>query len=171
MRGRAIELPSRDDLVAEFYYDTSTGYLIWKRGPRAGMPCRGVSSCGYRCVRLGGKHGRLYQQHRIIWKMVYASEPNQIDHINNDKLDNRITNLRETNSHGNGCNKLKTKSNRSNYKGVSWYKKLGKWKSSISKNYKTIHIGYYDTPEEAHAAYVDASVRIHGEFRNSGERL
>ena len=92
----------------------------------------------------------------------------QIDHIDNNRSNNRISNLREANNHQQNCNTRLTKRNSSGYKGVSWDKNLKKWRSEIRVNYKKIHLGYYKTPEEAHEAYRLKSDELFGEFANHG---
>src|SRR3990167_923966 len=78
--------------------------------------------------------------HRLI--MSYPKE--NIDHINGNKLDNRLSNLRLCNQSQNNANSSKRKTNVSGYKGVCWNKKYEKWEATITKDYKHIFIGYFD---------------------------
>lgn len=167
MRGKAAPLPERGEVAAALSYDPETGSLTWRTGIFAGKLAGGIGQDGYARVRLNRK---LYLSHRLIWKLIHNGEPSEIDHIDNDRGNNKIENLRAANSQKNGFNRLKTASNRSGYKGVSWYKKLSKWKASICINYKTIHIGYFVTAEEAHNAYLIWARELQGEFHNTGER-
>ena len=80
-----------------------------------------------------------------------TSHNNQIDHININKLDNRIENLRVVNHSQNSRNQNKKENCSSKYKGVCWDK--NKWKARISINYKLKHLGLFDNEEEAHLAY------------------
>lgn len=81
--------------------------------------------------------------HRVAWVYFYGIEPNKIDHINGIRTDNRISNLRDTNSIGNARNTEIKCTNKSGVTGVSWDKKNKKWQVSITVNYKTIFIGRY----------------------------
>ena len=102
---------------------------------------------------------------RIHRLLLGATNPKmQVDHINGNKLDNRKENLRLATNQQNQHNVGKRKNNTSGYKGVSWYRKRKKWKAAIKHNKKSIHLGYYDTPEEASRAYDKAAVEFFGEF-------
>ena len=103
--------------------------------------------------------------HRLAWFFVYGEWPQkQIDHINGNKSDNRISNLRLATASQNLSNKGITKSNTSGYKGVSFNRTKKKWMASIKVNKKSINLGYFLTPEEASEAYKAAAIKHHGEF-------
>jgi len=91
-------------------------------------------------------------------------DKNIIDHINGNTLDNRKCNLRICTSFGNNCNSRKQKNNKSGYKGVSYYKRNNKYVATIGYKNKTLFLGYYDNPLDAHAAYCEASKKYHGEY-------
>lgn len=88
----------------------------------------------------------------------------QVDHINHDSLDNRLSNLRLCTKAENRRNSRKPLNSTAPYKGISYDKQLGKWRSQILANGKRIWLGVYDTPEEAHAAYCEAAKQYFGEF-------
>ena len=106
-----------------------------------------ISSKGYRKVHLLGKSRFV---HRIVWLMVYGSLPDgQLDHLNQDKLDNRIGNLREVDTVTNCLNISKKKSNSTQlYQGISLLPS-GKFRARLQDE----HIGVFDTAEEASFAY------------------
>lgn len=86
------------------------------------------------------------------------------DHINGNTLDNRRSNLRVVTRTQNNQNVTIRKHNKSGYKGVSLEKKTGRWVAVIQANNKRIHLGTFDTPEEAYAAYCEAAKKYHGKF-------
>lgn len=101
--------------------------------------------------------------HRYIMGCT-INDGKTVDHINRDTLDNRKSNLRICTSEGNARNHKKRSDNTTGYKGVAFFKRDGNYLAYIYYNGKQRHLGYYDTPEEAHAAYCEASKKYHGEF-------
>jgi hypothetical protein len=83
------------------------------------------------CCRINDK---LYKTNRIIFMMFHGYVPELIDYIDCDKFNNRIENLREATPSETMCNRKKTATNTSGYKGVSWVKPREKWMASISTN-------------------------------------
>jgi hypothetical protein len=99
--------------------------------------------------------------------LVYRFPPShQIDHINGDRTDNRLENLREATNSENQYNSKTRKDNKLGIKGISCYRE-GKYRAYTRDNGKKIHIGCFDTLEEAKAAYDKAASTIHGEFFRS----
>lgn len=98
-----LNLPSIEELTHLFEYDDSKGVLIWKTWNRRipkGVEAGSVKSNGYSQIRINGK---IYLTHRLIWKIHYKTDPLlEVDHIDHDKLNNRISNLREL-SHKDNC--------------------------------------------------------------------
>jgi len=90
--------------------------------------------------------------------------PNDTDHINGDRADNRIVNLRLATRAENQRNKRMSSRNQTGYKGVHWRTKNQKWTAIINDRGKNVFLGYFDDPKSAHAAYCDAAKRFHGEF-------
>ena len=114
--------------------------------------------------RINGKIKTTYM-HRLI----HGSKPGEsVDHKNGDSLDNRRANLRTATRAQNMQNVGVTKANSSGYKGVNWNVATSKWHARISLNGKRLHLGLFDSAEDAHAAYVAASQRLHGDFSNTG---
>lgn len=143
-------------------YDFDTGVCTWLAtvnsqtavaGSRAGTVRR-----GYRKIGLLGKQ---YQAARLIWYWVHGSWPvNHIDHINGDKDDNRIANLRDVSCSVNLQNLRGAKShNRTGLLGVK--KHRNKFLARISVQGKEFHIGTFDFPIAAHEAYLNAKRQLH----------
>lgn len=139
-------------------YDPDTGLFTWNTSHntklKVGAIAGGLDGEGYHRVMLNGKH---YKGHRLAWLYVHGVMPDcEIDHINRNPSDNRIDNLRLADRHLNTQNCGIRKDSTSGFAGVSFYKPTGKWKAQISVNKQKRHLGYFDTPEEAHRVYVEA---------------
>lgn len=155
------------------HYSPETGILTWttrKQGRVVGKPIGHLDKDGYRTIsrsengRKNGKKKR-YCVHRIIWIWVHGKEPiDQIDHINGNKADNRLCNLREANTAENMRNVGKQSHNTSGWKGVSWHKLRSKWRADIKVNQKQIAVGLFDCPAAASFAYQIAADKYHGKF-------
>ncbi len=146
-------------------YDPETGIFTrlidrgkFKAGERAGS----VSPTGYRVI---GVDRALVLEHRLAWLCVYGEWPDgEIDHINRIRVDNRIENLRL--AHGQNARNIVGRG-ASGFKGVYQFKPGQKWRARIFYDGKLRHLGSFDTPEEAHAAYCAAAIRHHGVFANA----
>lgn len=100
---------------------------------------------------------------RVILGMD-ETDTRKSDHENCNTLDNRRRNLRIATNSQNGANRERLSNNTSGYKGVSWDKRRRKWHAYIYFNKKQIHLGFFDTAEQAYEAYCAAAIRLHGEF-------
>lgn len=121
----------------------------------------------HRSLNRVGKQRRDIRMHRLILERVIGRELNADeypDHINGDGLDNRRSNLRVASRQQNARNRRLRADNRSGLKGVSFDKKTKRWKAQINNDRKQIVLGYFDAPEQAHAAYCEAAKKYHGEF-------
>lgn len=136
-----MSLPSQAKLREDFTYDPETGDFIRYDGRWGGVSKRGYIQLTY--------EGTTYVVHRLIWMWVYSEEPEQIDHINGDRQDNRLENLRNVDHKTNCRNKRKSTANKSGFNGVIWDIETWQWRAQININGKTIHIGSYNTPQDA----------------------
>jgi hypothetical protein len=155
-----------DQLNQLLSYDAETGDLLWKKKPSKNISVGALaghkSKIGYIQIGIGGK---LYLGHRIAWSIFYNEQPPKIiDHINGNKGDNSIKNLRGSTNSENMSNMGRTKKNSTGFKGVTFNKKLNKYMASIGHNMKSIYLGLHDTPEKAHEAYCEAAKKLHGQF-------
>lgn len=154
--------PTVETVRERFDYDPDTGILTWrnrsgnaKKGSRAGCASHWN---GYRVVSLSG---RQHQEHRIAWLHFYGAMPaGHIDHINGDRSDNRIANLRECSAAENAQNRKLHADNKSGYQGVHLTPK-GKWRAQIKVRGFRHYLGDFSSPELAHAAYLGAKRVMH----------
>ena len=158
--------PSQERLRERFEYDSEQGLLVsihsnhnQRRRRRTGV----TSPKDYRRTHL---EGRYYCHHRLVWIWHHGAIDPEIlvDHINRDRHDDRIENLRLATASQNNAHSAMSRSNTSGYKGVTFGKKEGKWKAQIRVNYKKKHLGHFPTKEEAAAAYQKAAAEMHGTF-------
>jgi hypothetical protein len=166
----ASEMPDLSVIASQLNYDHETGLFTWKinkKGPaKAGHRAGAVHSRGYITIRINGHD---YLAHRLAWFIQYGTlnEYDQIDHINLDRKDNRIVNLRKA-THAENCRNTKVRSHSfSKLKGAHYHKVRKKYRARITIDKKQIWLGYFNTAEEAHAAYKEASLKLHGNFSSS----
>lgn len=142
-------------------YDPETGVFIHrvKRGPTpVGTVCGRVDPAGYRRIKLDG---RIWAAHRLAWLYVTGEiPPNDIDHINGARDDNRIANLRPATRKQNSENRRQAhRNNKSGLQGVS--ARRGRWIAEIMHDGKRTYLGCFDTPEAAHQSYLAAKAKLH----------
>lgn len=114
--------------------------------------------------------GRIARSHRVIWKYHTGLDPEfHIDHINGDRRDNRIENLREVTPAENSKNSRLPKDNKSGHVGVCWDRRAGKWVSRINVARKRIEIGRFHNIEDAVASRVEYQVKL-GFHKNHGTK-
>ncbi|WP_272516333.1 MULTISPECIES: HNH endonuclease signature motif containing protein [unclassified Providencia] len=157
---------TQSELKSLLMYDPITG--VFKKKFKNGN-IRSVGwDCGNGYFRVKVKD-RIYLAHRLAWLYVYGSYPSlEIDHINRNPSDNRISNLRLASSSENKRNTARNSANTSGFKGVSFHKRRNLWQATIRCNGKQIHLGYFNNPEDAYSAYCDKANFVFGEFANFG---
>lgn len=153
-QSRLKELLDYDPLTGVFTYKTLRGRMT--AGSRAGSP----NAYGYYGIKIDKK---LYLSHVLAWLHVHGVFPlGHIDHIDHDRANNSIENLRDVTRMGNLQNQIKSHSdNKTGFLGVSLKKRSGKYLAQIQVAKKVIFIGHFDTPEEAHFAYVLTKRKLH----------
>lgn len=153
-------------------YDPLTGVFRWKVrrsiAVLAGAIAGSQNRDGYRRIVIDGKG---YGSHRFAWFWVTGVWPeNEIDHENGVPGDDWFTNLRPATPSQNQGNSKRRAGNASGLKGASFHKVTGRYQASIKIGRKSKHLGLFDTPEEAHAAYISAAQRLFGDYSFAGER-
>ena len=133
-------------------------------GKRAGEIAGSPHNAGYRQITISRKK---YLIHRLIWVYHYGEMPTQIDHINGQRSDNRIENLRECSYSQNHGNRRMRNDNTSGYKGVFLDKRDGFWFVYVAHQY----IGRSRSIEEAAAMYDKAAKKHFGKFALTNKEL
>ncbi|MBX3579886.1 MAG: HNH endonuclease [Rhizobiaceae bacterium] len=146
-------------------YDPTTGVFVWRvrRGPIAAGSVAGTpDGIGYIQIRIDRKH---YRAQRLAWLYVTGEmPPHQVDHVNGERSDNRWANLRKATNAQNSANQRLKRCNTSGFKGVCWHAGGRAWMARIRANGKSHYLGLFGSREAAHAAYVAAADKLHGEF-------
>ncbi len=157
-------MPSYQELNALFYYEASTGKLLWRyRFDRpvwfnekyAGKEAGRKGDRGYRDVVI---NGAFYRSHRVIWAMLHDETPIEIDHVNGIRDDNREENLRASNSSLNHRNYRMSTRNTSGFNGVMRRKE--KWEAYVRIDRKRRSLGFFEKKEDAIAARKEANKKF-----------
>lgn len=108
--------------------------------------------------------GHDVKMHRVILTRMGFKDFLEVDHRNENTVNNRRKNLRPANKSEQSCNRGLRRDNKSGYKGVHFHKLCGKWWAYINKDGQRYNLGFFDNPKEAARAYNEAAKRLHGEF-------
>ncbi|UNI71489.1 hypothetical protein [Burkholderia phage vB_BpP_HN04] len=155
-----------DDLKERLHYDPETGVFSFRKTGKVAGHLNKKS--GYVTIRLDGIS---YYAHRLAWFYMKGEWPERADHENNNRSDNKWTNIREATQAQNNRNGRKREANKSGFKGVSWNSQSSKWKASITFNRKQETIGQSDCPIEAARMYDERAIELHGEFAKTNVAL
>lgn len=141
-------------------YSSETGDFFTTGGKKLHV---GLDAKKYGRIQVKGV-GYL-KAHRVAWSLATGSIAKEhIDHIDGNKLNNRIANLRSCTHAENQRNRGKFKTNKSGFKGVSWLKSSSKWQAQICVDRKVKHLGLFVDKVEAAKAYDIAAIKLHGSF-------
>jgi len=159
------------DLLNElFTYDRETGKLYWKsarQGVTVGKEAGALDKEGYSILRINYKR---YRTHRVVFLMHKGYLPVVLDHIDGDRANNRLDNLRPASLSQNQYNRKLNKNNKSGFKGVTYNSRSKMFYASIKHQTQRIFLGSYNTPEEADAVVRAAREELHGNFANHGDQ-
>lgn len=168
---RTLKLPSAELLNSIYHYNPETGALTWKVnfrsrriGDQVGTQIKNQKDKYFRAK----VKGKIYFTHRLIWKMVYGTEPEFIDHVNGNGADNRLCNLRSVPTSQNNKNKRIGKNNTSGVPGVHFRTADRRWVASVKVDNKRIYLGSFKNFDEAVAAR-RAAEKVHGFHENHGK--
>jgi hypothetical protein len=153
---------SKNILNEKFEY--VDGNLIWKKAIRKDLNGRIAGTLhpkGYKTVFVCGK---AYLLHRLIFLYHYGYLPLQVDHIDTNKANNKIENLRESSESQNRCNSQMQQNNTSGYKNISWDKSRNKWHVAVALGGKTVFSKRFNDLDEAIVAAREARQKYHGVF-------
>lgn len=148
-------------------YNPDTGVMIWRAKDKhapdsarwnsrySGKECGTIDDKGYRRILFRFQKGETFKirAHRLAWFIAYGVMPSfEIDHINQEKADNRLANLRDVTKAINQRNGTRKGNNTSGVPGVSWHKQRGKWCAQASADGKHYHLGLFDDLAAAESA-------------------
>jgi hypothetical protein len=144
-------------------FDYRDGKLFWKKTKRVdlvGKEAGHEDDNRYMSVKINNKMKKV---HRVIFEMFHGYEPKLVDHINGNRKDNRIENLREVTHSQNSLN-VSPINKDGTVKNVTWHKAVKKWNVRIMKNYKTVYSQYFEDLELAELVAQEARLKFHGNY-------
>ena len=171
-------LPPFNELSKHMEYCPNTGIGIWLvniGNVKAGTTIQSLDRHGY--IRVAYKYKR-YKAHRLFWLLHTGLDPGKfsIDHIDNNRLNNKFNNLRLATQAQQVRNRREIPANTSGHRGVYWNKKLKKYVAQIVFNKKLIYLGLYNTIDQAISVRQTKELELFGEFSplhqsNNDQRL
>lgn len=173
------KLPDQETLALLLDYNPDTGILTWKERPASmftdgymsaqgrannwNSKLAGTEAIGYihtTGYKYGKLEGKTVKAHRVAWKLYHGKDPvNDIDHINGDRADNRICNLRDATDQVNRMNTKRYKNNKSGVIGIHWHNQNNKWRARITVKGKIIELGCFEDIENAKKARAEAEIK------------
>lgn len=161
------QLPSQQRLQELFYYEN--GVLFHKKSRskgKANKPIGWQEKNGYWATNVDDVR---YRVHRLVYQFHHGNCPPMLDHIDGNKNNNAIENLRPATNKQNLANRKNVKTNKLGLKGVCFER--NKYKANIKIDGKSYHLGYFADPKDAHIAYCQKAKEIYGEFAWTNKNL
>ena len=139
---------TQEELKDKLDYNPKTGIFKWRKKFSNTKDIAGTTRVdSYKMIMINYKY---YSSHRLAWLYVYGEFPDkQIDHINRDRSDNRIKNLRNVDQNVNMKNRGISKNNTSGFSGVCWCNTRKVWKATIWNLNKCIRLGQFKQLKDA----------------------
>lgn len=160
-----MRLLTRERLIELLSFEPETGLFRWRKTiakGKAGAVAGRINDEGYVVIGLDGER---YLAHRLVFLWAHGRLPNgAIDHVDGNPSNNRPANIREATASQNRCNARRQRVNTSRFKGATFNRAAQKWKAQVKFNGQARFLGYFDTPEEAHAAYWAVAQEMQGQF-------
>ena len=151
--------------LAHKFFEYKDGILYWKAMPYKRNDLIGTEAgtldVGRRQITINKKH---YKTHRLVYLMFHGYMPKEVDHIDNNPLNNSIENLREATRSEQLCNTRIKANNTSGFKGVSWDKSRNKWIVTVTKDKKTVYTSRFKDLELAQLVAIEARDKYHNSF-------
>ena len=174
-----LPMPPYDELSRHLKYNPCTGVGTWivsfRNQTRAGTIAGSINSNGYVLIIFKSKS---YKAHRLFWFLQTGHDPGRltIDHIDQNKLNNKFSNLRLASKSQQQHNRSERLDNKSGHRGVIWHKSKQKYYAYITINGKQIALGHYKTFEQAVTVRQAKELELHGNFSplhqiNNDQRL
>ena len=153
---------TQKELKEVLHYDADSGSFTWLKAIATRIKVGCIAGCidkyGYMIIKI---NGRNYKAHRLAFLyMDGAFPPNDTDHINHLRADNRFVNLRHATRVENGRNRTRYLKNKSGFTGVYWHERDSKWVARIKINGKLKHLGYFTDIDEAIIARKKANIEF-----------
>lgn len=158
------ELPLKEEILSKFIYIKEEGKLKNKKTLKETIPdAKGYKVCYY------GKDGHKqirYKVHRLIYFLETGEQPEEIDHIDGNRLNNHISNLRAATSKQNMANSRGNENATSKYKGVGVDNRcpLRPWRAYVKHGDKSHYLGQFKEEKDAARAYNEKAFELNGEF-------
>lgn len=167
-------MPAQDELRRRFNYDATAGRLVYREAPSPNMPQLVGKAAGTRHTEGGWSvsvSGTRYLHCRLVWMWHHGQDPGdlEIDHIDGNRANDRLSNLRLATRQQQQWNVGRNRKNSSGCKGVSLYKRLNLWRADIAVAGRKKCLGYFKEKEQAIAAYRTAALALHGQFAKLGQ--
>lgn len=166
-------LPPLSLLLERFEFDVEAGTAVWRARGRPSFDGQWAGRRAFVTMEKGYLRGHVqgfgnYRAHRVFWYVATGEPPfGEIDHVNGDRADNRLCNLRVVTSQENRRNAARSGRNTSGVIGVSYDRRARKWRAAICVNYQVIELGHFAVKADAAAARKQAE-RKYGFHPNHG---
>ena len=160
---------TQEELKELLDYNSETGVFTWKVSPARQVFSGDIAGTkrkdGYIQIKVKNE---LILSHRLAWIYMYGYLPKYIDHINGQRDDNRIINIREVSNQQNSLNSKISKNNTSGIKGVYWDKSRNKWTVRLSIDGKCKFFKRFNDLDLAKLVIEEVRIKYHGKYANHG---
>lgn len=145
-------------------FEYKDGILYWKNPTSRSVKVGDEVGCNNNGYKLTSVNGKYIQNHRAIFLMHHGYLPDYVDHIDGNKSNNKIENLRAVTKAQNAWNSKLHSTNKSGIRGVSWNKQTNKWRVAINVDGKAIHLGRFSDIKDAQKVIESARIQYHGQY-------